>query len=348
MREAALEAATKRPRQTSRAKQACQAPSLAPPILGRADQPAKRMPMPNCLAAILESRGALRLAGEDLRTYLQGIVSNDVEKIDPTRSIWTAFLTPQGKFLHELFLAEQHGGFLLDGEAARLDDLRKRMTLYRLRSKVTIEDAREEVVVAALFGPLALESLGLPEEPGVAKPFGGGVVFVDPRLPGLGARAILPRDEAEATIAEAGFQSASQADYDRLRIWLGVPDGSRDLEVERSILLENGFEELNGVDWQKGCFLGQELTARTKYRALIKKRLLPVDMEGPVPAPGTPVTAGAKEVGMMRSACEGLGLALLRLDKALEPSVELKAGETTLRPRLPDWIELQTPETAES
>ena len=297
-------------------------------------------------AVTLESRGILRLAGDDLRPFLQGIVSNDVKRVAPERAIWSAFLTPQGKFLHEFFLIEQNGAFLLDGEAERLDDLKRRMTLYKLRSKVTIEDAREEIAVAALFGPLALEALGLPEEPGAAKALGGGLVFVDPRLPGLGARALLPRGEAEETLRAAGFQVAAPEDYDRLRIWLGVPDGSRDLEVERSILLENGFDELNGVDWQKGCFLGQELTARTKYRALIKKRLLPVEIDGPVPAPGTPLMAGGKEVGVMRSTSDRFGLALLRLDAALDESLSLSAGEAALRPCRPDWIELPKEEQA--
>ncbi len=304
--------------------------------------------MPNCLGTMLATRGALRLGGEDLRTFLQGIVSNDVDKVTPERALWSAFLTPQGKFLHEFFLAEQDGDLLLDGEAARLDDLKKRMSLYRLRSKVTIEDAREALEVAVLFGHGALEALALPEEPGAAKAFGGGLVFVDPRLPSLGARALLPRGTAEALLCDAGFQIVEPEAYDRLRITLGVPDGSRDLEVERSILLENGFEELNGVDWQKGCFLGQELTARTKYRALIKKRLLPVEIEGPVPAPGTPLLAGGKEVGVMRSGCEGLGLALLRLDAALDESLQLGAGEASLRVRRPEWVELQSREPAET
>ena len=304
--------------------------------------------MSKSLAVILENRGVLRLAGEDLRVFLQGIVSNDVETVTPERAIWTAFLTPQGKFLHEFFLAEHSGGFLLDGESERLDDLKRRMTLYRLRSKVTVEDAREDFAVVALFGPEAPERLGLAAEPGSATAFGDGAAFVDPRLAALGARAILPRNGLEQQLEAAGFALGDQADYDRLRIGLGVPDGSRDLEVERSILLENGFEELNGVDWQKGCFLGQELTARTKYRALIKKRLLPVEIDGPAPAPGTPLTADGKEMGVMRSACDDLGLALLRVEVLDSDDLRLDAGEARLRPMRPDWLRLQAKEPAQS
>jgi folate-binding protein YgfZ len=124
-------------------------------------------------------------------------------------------------------------------------------------------------------------------------------------------------------------------DYDALRIGLGAPDGSRDLEVERSPLLENGFDELHGIDWDKGCFMGQELTARTKYRALIKKRLLPVAIEGPAPEPGTQITAEGKDAGVLRSSVDGVGLALLRLDRLDAPLV---AGEARLIPKKPDWV----------
>ena len=126
--------------------------------------------------------------------------------------------------------------------------------------------------------------------------------------------------------------------YDRLRISLGVPGGSDDLEVERSILLENGFEELGGVSFEKGCFVGQELTARTKYRALIKKRLVPVRFEGPPPLPGTTVKAGEAEAGVMRSTAGDMGLALLRLDRLNAGA--LIAGKAELHPELPDWLQL--------
>src|SRR5665213_2260475 len=136
---------------------------------------------------------------------------------------------------------------------------------------------------------------------------------------------------------EARIGIGDAAAYDRHRLALGVPDGSRDLEIERSILLENGFEELNGVDFQKGCYMGQELTARTKYRALIKKRLLPVNVDGPLPAPGTKVMAGEQEMGEMRSGRDGAALAVLKLD-ALE--TKLTAGGATIIPRKPEWLKL--------
>ena len=285
-------------------------------------------------ALVLAARGVIRVTGADRQDFLQGLVSADVGKASGERAVWSAFLTPQGKFLHEFFLVERDEAFLLDCEAARLADLMRRLKIYKLRSQVALEDASGELAVAVLFGAQALDALGLPAEAGRAAALAGGLAFVDPRLAGLGARAILPRDGAEAALADAGFAAAPLEAYDRLRISLGVPDGSRDLEVEKSILLENGFDELGGVDWNKGCFMGQELTARTKYRALIKKRLVPVTFDGPAPAPDTPVMADGKEAGVMRSAVEGLGLALLRLEHLEAP---LMAGDLAVKPRKPDW-----------
>ncbi|MCH6588751.1 MAG: folate-binding protein YgfZ [Proteobacteria bacterium] len=291
--------------------------------------------------AILDARGLLRAAGPDVRSFLQGMVSNDVTKIGPERAVWSAFLTPQGKFLHEFFMTEEAGpgavSLLLDCEAARLDDLRGRLARYKLRAKIELTDVSADHVVAAIFGDGALEALDLPAGLGAAQPFGGGIAYVDPRLAGLGARAVLPRAGARAALEGAGIAAATLADYDALRIGLGVPDGSRDLEIERSPLLENGFDELHGIDWDKGCFMGQELTARTKYRALIKKRLLPVAIEGPAPEPGTQVTAAGKDAGVLRSSVDGVGLALLRLEHLDAP---LRAGEARLTAKKPDWVDI--------
>ncbi len=295
-------------------------------------------------ALILENRGVLRVGGPDRRAFLQGLISNDVEKVSSERAIWSAFLTAQGKFLHEFTIFEdgegEDGGFLIDCEAERLDDLKRRLSIYKLRSKVTLDDLRGSHAVLALFGADALGALGLPAEPGRAGRIGAGPVAVDPRHAGLGARAILPRAEVEENLRDAGFAPAILADYDRRRIPLGLPDGTRDLEVERTILLEAGFDELSGVDWQKGCYLGQELTARTKYRALIKKRLLPVEIEGASPDPGTAIFSGAREVGVLRSTVNGLGMALLRLENLQD---ELRAGEAKLRVTVPDWVRFQEP-----
>lgn len=287
----------------------------------------------------LADRGVLEIAGEDRRAFLQGLVSNDVTKVAPDRAIYAALLTAQGKFLHDFFIIAIGEAFYLDSEAARLADLKRRLGMYKLRAKVTLTDASDRHMVAVSFGDGALKSFGLSTERGEAVPFGDGVAYVDPRLADLGARLLVPRAGSIASLEGAGFVTSDSAAYDRLRLGLGVPDGSRDMAVDKAILLESGFDELNGVDWQKGCYIGQELTARTKYRALIKKRLMPVTIEGPLPAPGTPVMLGDQEAGEMRSGRGDVGLALLRLDAIAGISAEkpLVAGAARLVPAKPGW-----------
>jgi folate-binding protein YgfZ len=284
---------------------------------------------------ILNQRGVIRLEGPDARAFLQGLVSNDVHKVAPGRAVYAALLTPQGKYLHDLFVVELEGALCLDCEAERLEDLMRRLTVFRLRSKVALTDACGAFAVAVLFGAGATAAVGLSAEPGHATAFAGGVAYVDPRLAEAGLRALLPREGAEAALEQAGFKPAPFEGYERLRLALGLPDGSRDLSVEKAMLLENGLDELGAIDWDKGCYLGQELTARMRYRGLTKKRLMPVAVEGPLPAPGTPVMAGEVESGL-----DDLGLALLRLDavgELLGRPGALTAGAARLTARKPNW-----------
>jgi folate-binding protein YgfZ len=298
--------------------------------------------MPEPCFVVLDDRGVLAVSGADRRAFLQGLVSNDVEKVGPDRACYAAFLTAQGKYLHDFMMAEMAAGaeaaIVLDAEAGRLADLKRRLSIYRLRAKVSLAE-RSDLAVAAVFGDNSLAAFDLPEEPGQARAFAAGVAFVDPRLAALGARCILPRETARAALAAAGLAETGFEAWDRHRLDNGIPDGSRDLELEKSILLEAGFDELNGVDWRKGCYIGQELTARTKYRGLIKRRLVPVTIDGPVPAPGTVVTADGREVGKMRSSRGRHALALLRLD-ALRSGKPLAAGGTAIAPRIPCWMRL--------
>lgn len=295
--------------------------------------------MTQAFATPLSNRALLYVTGEDRVSFLQGLISNDVTKVTPQQSIWAAFLTPQGKYLHDFFLCERDGAFVLEGEAQRLEDLKSRLSRYRLRAKVTLELAGPDWIVAAAWGEDLFTKLGLPDSPGSTAPFETGFAFVDPRLSTIGARIILLREGAEKVL-EANFTLASEQDYDSKRIACGLPDGSRDMEVEKAILLENGFDELGGADWQKGCYIGQELTARTKYRALIKKRLLPVRFEDAAPDPGTAILQDGREVGEIRSVAGARALALLRLE-ALERDGQLEAGGQVLKAERPEWIKLQ-------
>ena len=285
----------------------------------------------------LTGRGVLAVGGPEAEPFLQGLLSCDVAAITPERCGYGALLTPQGKFLFDFVIYRWADGFLLDGEGERLADLMRRLTMYRLRSKVTLEDLTENLAVVAVLTPALAELVG--EARGACRTIDGGLLAVDPRLRELGGRAVLPRGSLDATMAELGLAELPYATWERRRLALGVPDGSRDMQVERAILLEAGFEELNGVSFTKGCFVGQELTARTKHRALIRKRLMPVELDGPPVAPGTPITLGGKDAGEMRSSDGPKGLALLRLESvaAASDGSALMAGETAVRPRRPDW-----------
>jgi len=260
-------------------------------------------------------RAVLVVAGDDRKTFLQGLISNDIAKAGADKALWAAFLTPQGKFLWDLFIVEDGETLLIDVEAATAEAFRKKMSLYKLRSKVTI--TASDLSVFAVFGGDG--------------PLPAGVV-ADARLAGMGGR--LYAAEAPAELAEAPL-----AVWDGLRFSLGVPDGSRDMVVDKSLLLENGFDELGGVDFNKGCYMGQELTARTKYRGLVRKRLLPVTFDGAAPEAGSPVLAGEIEAGEMHSGGDGAGLAMLRLEH-VRAGTALMCGGKALSVKIPAWAVL--------
>jgi folate-binding protein YgfZ len=285
----------------------------------------------------LPHRSVISVAGPDRVEFLQGLISNDTRKVAPDRAIWAALLTPQGRFLNDMFVAESGSDtFYLETERERAPALAKKLKMYMLRSKVTVEDLGAALEVAAAFGDDTSKAFGIE----------GAVSFDDPRLGTLGVRVIAPAGQAATLLSARGFTEAPLASYDALRLPLGVPDGSRDLQVEKALLLENGFDELNGVDWKKGCYMGQELTARTKYRALIKKRLFPVKVEGALPEPGTPVHRDGEEVGELRSGTGDRALAMLRLDAVRGNGAPLTAGGARLLPETPPWMRLPDPATS--
>jgi folate-binding protein YgfZ len=264
-----------------------------------------------CLAA-LPRRAVLAIEGKDRLSFLQGLVSNDVTAAAPGSAVWAALLTPQGKWLADFFILADDERLLLDCERDQAPAIVQRLSRYRLRAHASLQMAEELSVYAAWGGPPLVQAIIAP----------------DPRLPEAGWRLL-----STAPLPT----TALEADYDRHRLALGLPDGSRDLEAEKTVLLEAGFDELHGVSWTKGCYMGQELTARTKYRGLVKRRLIPVTIEGPLPTPGTPVLRETSEVGVMRSGRGQIGLAILRLD-ALEGV--LQCGAASLLPRVPAWMEV--------
>jgi folate-binding protein YgfZ len=261
-------------------------------------------------AARLADRAVLSIAGADRVGFLNGLVSNDVALAAPGKAVWAALLTPQGKWFSDFFIFADDDRLLLDCEAAHAAGIAQRLTRFRLRADVRIEATG--LSVFAVWN-------GVPSQAPLAAP--------DPRLPEAGWRAL----------ADDMTETADDAAWDSLRLRLGLPDGSRDMEREKTVLLEAGFDELHGISWTKGCYMGQELTARTRYRGLIKKRLLPVRGEGVLAGPGTPVLDGDRHVGEIRSARGTSALALLRLDAISAP---LQAGGAALTVHVPAWAKL--------
>lgn len=306
-------------------------------------------PMGQMNLAVLEDRAVLRVAGADARDFLQNIITNDVSRVGDSTAVWGALLTPQGKYLHDFFIVEVAGALMLDCEKARVSDLADRLKRYRLRSKVEIEDVTADWAVAALMGTDA-DSGALVGYEGRGGPFAGGVCYVDPRYGGMGARALIPRSALGELLA-VGFQEVGADVFDYTRLCLGLPDGSRDLPVDKALPMENGFDGLHGIDWDKGCYVGQEMTARMRYRGTRRRQLLPVEIDGAAPEPGTAIMLGKREVGEMRSSAQGIGLALLRID-ALETLAKeggkLSAGGIAITPLRPPWLPAPGAESEEN
>jgi folate-binding protein YgfZ len=296
--------------------------------------------------SLIPHRSVIAIGGPDRVEFLQGLISNDTTKIAAGRAIWAALLTPQGRFLNDMFVVAGDaatGGadmLLLETERERAPALAKKLGFFKLRSKVTVEDRSATMEVAVVFGPDAAKALPV-DGPAALD---GAVAFVDPRLPSLGLRVLAPTGTAMALLTARGFAAAPLEDYESLRLGLGVPDGSRDLQPEKALLLESGFDELNGVDWNKGCYMGQELTARTKYRGLVKKRLFPVRVEGALPASGVAIHQNGQDVGELRSGIGDRAIALLRIDAA-RGAAALTADGVRIVPEIPAWMRL--PEAAE-
>lgn len=258
--------------------------------------------------ALLPQRGLIRLYGEDTVTFLQGLVSNDVTRLVHGHAVYAALLSPQGKFLHDFFIIRRGDDYLLDTEASRVAELMQRLKMYKLRSKVTIEPLGESV--SAIWNE---------------KPSADGFIYADPRLPELGFRGI-------------GLKTSGDADaYDAFRLSLGVPDGSRDMLVDKTLLLDVGFEQLHGVDFNKGCYVGQEVTARSKFRGQVKKSIYQVS--GPsLPAPGTALYADGQEAGVMRSSRGSRGIAILRVELVEQAKHILRANDREITAMRPAWI----------
>jgi folate-binding protein YgfZ len=278
----------------------------------------------------LDRRGVLGISGPEARVFLDRVVTCDVDPVAPGRAAFGALLSPQGKILGDfiLFAGPDDGSFLLDAPASVVTDLAKRLTLYRLRAKIAIADRSAAHAVL----------VGWDGEP----PVDAIAAAPDPRLPELGWRAIVP--------VPADVPSDA-APYDAHRIRLGVPEGGLDYAFADAFPHEADMDQLHGVAFDKGCYVGQEVVSRMQHRGTARTRAVPVRFDGPAPTPGTEVMAGDRALGRIGTTSGRAGLATLRLDRATDALGEgapISAAGVPIAIETRDWIRFPVPGHAET
>lgn len=288
-------------------------------------------------AALLPDRGVIKVVGDDARKFLNGLVTCDMGKVSPAAARFGALLTPQGKIIADFIIAEaaeeDGGGFFLDCPRALARMLVEKLNFYKLRAKVIVEDLSEVLGVMAVWDGARETEYGL--------------CYADPRLPALGTRLmLLPHLAAEAA-ADLGATLTEPEAYEAYRIALGVPRGGADFMYGNAFPHEADMDQLAGVDFDKGCYVGQEVVSRVQHRASARSRVVPVVYDDFAPMNGLPVMAGEKEIGVLGATANGRGLALLRLDRVADAQaagVPLTAGGITVRPVKPDWAHFDWPQ----
>jgi len=285
--------------------------------------------MSHCHASLLASRGVLRVKGADARKYLQGLITNDIGKAQQVSAIHAGLLTPQGKILFDFFALAADDGFLIDVAQEKAAELSQRLGFYRLRAQVEIAE-EPSLAVAAAWG-------GTPRRPQ------GAIVYADPRLPGLGFRMVLAQG---TSLAESGCEPAREEDYHAFRISQGVPEGGRDYAFGEAFPHEALFDQLSGVDFGKGCYVGQEVVSRMEHRGTVRRRIVPIEGEAPLPAPGTSIEVDGVPIGTLGSVRGASGLGLVRLDRAEEALARgktLTAGGIKIVLRRPAFARFPVP-----
>ena len=291
--------------------------------------------------ALLPDRGVVKVAGDDARRFLNGLVTGDMAKVAAGKPCFAALLKPQGKIIADFIIAEapaeDGGGFFLDCPRALAPTLVEKLNFYKLRAKVICEDLSEVLGVIAVWDGIADSEYGLS--------------YPDPRLPALGSRVMVPPHLAAAAAADLGANFTDADDYEAHRIALGVPRGGLDFIYGDTYPHEADMDQLNGVDFDKGCYVGQEVVSRVEHRASARKRVVPIAYDEFAPTSGLPIMAGAKQVGTLGSTANGRGLALMRLDRiadALAAKTALEAGGVTVRAVKPSWARFDWPGEAKA
>lgn len=284
-------------------------------------------------SAFLPDRGVIKVAGEDARNFLNGLVTTDLDKLKPGLGRFGALLTPQGKIIVDFLITEapagHGGGFLIDCPKALADGLATKLKFYKLRAKVTVDNLSNDLgVLAAWDGQLA------------AQP---DLAFADPRNAELGTRILIPEDLKQKLSDLIGAELVDAADYEAHRIALGVPRGGLDFMYSDAFPHETNMDRLAGVDFDKGCYVGQEVVSRMQHRGTARTRSVKVLLEDSSPEAGVSVMAGDKSVGTMGSSAQGKGIALVRIDRvadALDAGQPLTAGGLALKLAEPDVVRI--------
>jgi folate-binding protein YgfZ len=292
-------------------------------------------------AAFLPDRGVVRVVGETARNFLNGLLSADIVKVAPGRAAFAALLTPQGKIVADMIVAEAPaaagGGFFLDCPQALATTLVDKLNFYKLRAKLVIEDLSDQLGIMAVWDGAGATDFGL--------------YYPDPRLPALGWRVMLPPALVDEAAADLGAALVTSGEYETHRITLGIPCGGWDFIYGDAFPHETDMDQLSGVDFGKGCYIGQEVVSRTEHRGTARTRIIPVVFDGIGPETGAELTAGDKAIGTMGSSADGRGLAMLRLDRledALAAGVPVVARGVELHPEKPAWARFRVPTSAKA
>jgi folate-binding protein YgfZ len=287
-------------------------------------------------AALLPDRGVVKVAGAGARTFLNGLLTTDVTKVTPEQARFGALLTPQGKIIVDCIVAEapaaDGGGFFLDCPRALAPGLVEKLNFYKLRAKAICEDLSEVLGVMAIWDGAGTTEYGL--------------IYSDPRLPTLGQRVMLPPHLAKETAADLGAEVFEAQAYEAHRIAQGVPRGGVDFIYGDAFPHETDMDQLEGVDFDKGCYVGQEVVSRMEHRGTARNRVVPIDASNFAPDAGIPVMAGDRQVGITGSHAGNRGLAMLRLDRVADAraaGTPLTAGGVAIEPRKPDWATFDWP-----
>ncbi len=291
-------------------------------------------------AALLPDRGVVKVVGDDARHFLNGLFTADIGQVSPASARFAALLTPQGKIIVDAIIAEapaaDGGGFFLDVPKALAKTLTDKLNFYKLRANVMVEDLSDVLGIMAIWDGSGESDYGL--------------CYDDPRLPGLGSRIMVPPHLASEVAADLGATLVAASAYEAHRIALGVPRGGLDFTYGDAFPHEADMDQLNGVDFDKGCFVGQEVVSRMEHRGNARSRIVPVAYEGFAPEPGAAVTAAQKSIGIFGSAVDGRAVAMLRLDRvedALAAGDAIVAGAVTLRLVKSPWIRFRFPGESE-